>query len=213
MHISGKGNFNYKHDRNVRKNNGRPRQDRNIRPAAETTQKIGKKWQMGLLWKEGETPRVNSKTTALKRLNLLVKKLKKDPGLAELYYKEFDRFIMNGYAAKMGPEVVRPRLWYIPHFSVRNTNKPGKIRLVLDAAAKTSGISLNDQLDTGPDLLQSLVGVLLRYRQFGVAVIGDIKDMFLRIGMIDEDRGVQRILFRRDPEGEIEEYEMTPSGF
>ena len=29
--------------------------------------------------------------------------------------------------------------------------------------------------------------------------------MFLRVGMIDEDRGSPRILFRRDPEGEIEE--------
>ena len=35
MHISRKGNFNDKHDRDVRKNSGRPRHDRNSRPAAD----------------------------------------------------------------------------------------------------------------------------------------------------------------------------------
>ena len=37
MHISRKGKFNDKRDRDVRQNNGRPRQDRNSRPPADRT--------------------------------------------------------------------------------------------------------------------------------------------------------------------------------
>lgn len=104
----------------------------------------------------------------------------------------------------------RPRIWYVPHFGVTNINKPGKIRLVFDAAAKTWGISLNDQLETGVQLLESLIGVLLRFREFGYAVMADIKDMYLRIKVIEDDRGAQRFLWRgADRDREPDVYEMT----
>ena len=70
-----------------------------------------------------------------------------------------NRFIENGYASKVENESMT-RTWYLPHFGVKNINKPGR---VFDCAAKTNGISLNDQLDAGPDFLQSLSGVLIRF--------------------------------------------------
>ena len=41
---------------------------------------------------------------------------------------------------------------------------------VFDASAKLNGISLNSRLLRGPDLLTSLVGVLLRFRRFRIAI-------------------------------------------
>jgi hypothetical protein len=59
----------------------------------------------------------------------------------------------------------RDNTWFLPHFPVLNPNKPGKIRIFFDAAAKSRGFSLNNFLVTGPpDLLTSLYGVLLRFR-------------------------------------------------
>ena len=58
-------------------------------------------------------------------------------------------------------------LWYLPHHPV--FNKPGKTRVVFDCAAKFRGVSLNDQLIQllfGPDLTNSIVGVLTRFRVF-----------------------------------------------
>ena len=102
------------------------------------------------------------------------------------------------------------RIWYLPHFSVRNINKPGKVRLVFDAAVRTSGVSLNDQLDSGPDLLQSLPGVLTRFRQYVVAFKADIRDMFLRVGVRPEDRSAQRFVWRGvDRTTNPDTYEMT----
>lgn len=71
-------------------------------------------------------------------------------------------------------------------------NKPGKIRLVFDIAAKTSGVSLNDQLETGPNLLKSLPRVLIWFRRFVI----DISDMFLRFQIREIDRSTQRFLWR-----------------
>ena len=70
--------------------------------------------------------------------------------------------------------------WYLPHHPVTNLNKPGKVRRVLNGAAKFHGTSLNKSLILGPDLLQNLINVLPRFRQHQFAVSADIEGIFLR---------------------------------
>ena len=181
-----------------------------IKILESTTKRNETAWETGLLWKNADAPKVDSRSTALKRLYALEKKLNREPEYATLYYREMDRFIQNGYAVKVDDDVVRSRIWYLPHFGVTNPNKPGKVRLVFDAAAKTSGISLNDQLDSGPDLLQSLPGVLLRFRQYSIAFKADIRDMYLRVQVNPADRGALRFLWRgADRKNYPQTYEMT----
>ncbi|CAH2090792.1 unnamed protein product [Euphydryas editha] len=87
--------------------------------------------------------------------------------------------------------------------------KPGKVRIVHDAAARTAGTSLNDHLLTGPDLLRSLTGVLMRFRQHRYAVTADIAEMFMKIGVRSEDRDALRYLWRGDRrDGPPDEYRM-----
>lgn len=131
------------------------------------------------------------------RLKNLENKMDKDPEYAKLYEEQVDKFIKHGYAMKIDEaEEAKSRIWYLPHFGVISPNKPGKLRLVFDAAAKTQGISLNDKFLAGPDMLNSLLGVLMRFRQKPITFIGDIKDMFLRIKIREEDQDVQRFLWR-----------------
>ena len=52
-----------------------------------------------------------------------------------------------------------------------------QIRVVFDCSAKYKGVSLNDLL-TGPDLTNSLAGVLCRFRQEPVALMCDVERMF-----------------------------------
>ena len=56
--------------------------------------------------------------------------------------------------------------------------KPNKIRVVFDCSARYRGSSLNDILIQGPDLTNSLVGVLTRFRQEDIALMADIEGMF-----------------------------------
>ena len=52
---------------------------------------------------------------------------------------------------------------YVPHHGLYHPKKPGKIRVVFDCSAQYAGISLNQKLLQGPDLTNSLVGVLCRF--------------------------------------------------
>ena len=175
----------------------------------ETTRFLGNAWETGLLWKEKDFPCVDSFTTARKRLASLERKLDRDRECASLYYAEMDRLVQGGYVKKIPQGDSRSRVWYLPHFGVQRPEKPGKLRVVFDAAARSGGQCLNDLLETGPDLLRPLPGILLRFRQYRVAVKADIKDMFLRVRVREEDRAAQRFLWRgRDRHREPDVYEM-----
>ena len=77
--------------------------------------------------------------------------------------------------------------WDLPHHPVTNSNKPGKLRRVLNGAAKFHGTSLNKSLLNGPEVLQNLIYVLLRFHQHQFAVSAAIEGMFLRVGVPDCD--------------------------
>lgn len=87
------------------------------------------------------------------------------------------------------------RTWYLPIFPVTNPNKPDKVRIVWDAAAKHQNVSLNSVLLKGPDQLSSLVGVLQRFRQHKYAVCGDIMQMFHQVKIQKADQDSQRSLW------------------
>lgn len=72
----------------------------------------------------------------------------------------------KGYLRELDEEVnaVR-RCWYLHIFSVSNPNKPQKIRSIWDTAAKAEGCSVNSALLKGTDLLLSLPGVFMRFRE------------------------------------------------
>jgi hypothetical protein len=90
-----------------------------------------------------------------------------------------------------------PRSFYLPHYGVFNPNKPGKLRLAYDAVAKSSGVSLNDALHTGPGIMNPLQAVMWRFREKQIAFTGDITDMFHRVLIISDERDSQRFLWRR----------------
>ena len=87
--------------------------------------------------------------------------------------------------------------WYIPHHGVYHRVKR-KIRVVFDCSAKFNGKSLNDCLLTGPDLINSLLGILLRFRKEQVAFQCDITKMFLQFKVQPHQRDLLRFLWWDD---------------
>ena len=112
--------------------------------------------------------------------------MKRDPDLRKKYEDTINTYIKKGYAKKLSKEQackVSEKTWYLPHYPVFNKNKPDKFLIVFDAAAEYNGNSLNKALLTGSDLLNSLVGVLLRFRNYRVAFSADIEAMYHQVRM------------------------------
>ncbi|XP_055542823.1 uncharacterized protein LOC129728410 [Wyeomyia smithii] len=158
-----------------------------------------------LLWKYDNLRLPNSRSTALQRWRCLESRLKRDPELESILRMKLIEYCKKGYIRRLKEDELsqpRPRIWYLPIFPVFNPNKPGKVRIVWDAAAKTNGISLNSMLLTGPDLLTSLVSVLIKFRENKVAICGDVREMFHQVWISKEDQDCQRFLWKKNPTDE-----------
>ncbi|XP_062539161.1 uncharacterized protein LOC134207463 [Armigeres subalbatus] len=184
----------------------------------ETTSRLPSgRFQTGLLWKNDHIDFPDSKPMAESRLKSLERRLRQKPELFENLKQQIVEYVEKGYAHKITQEEVlcsNPRkVWYLPLGVVVHPKKPGKVRIVWDAAATVQGQSLNSALLPGPDLLSSLPSVLSKYRQRQVAICGDIKEMFHQFQIRPEDRQAQRFLFRSDPCKDFEIYVMDVATF
>ena len=167
-------------------------------------------YETGLLWRRDDVQLPNNRREAGIRLK---RKFHRDPSLEEKYRATMDDYIAKGYARKLTEEEASKsssRIWYLPHFAVTSSSKPNKVRIVFDAAAEHEGTSLNKNLLQGPDYTNSLVGVLLRFREENVALVGDIEGMFHQVKVRPDDQDSLRFLWWSGSEDEIpQEYAMT----
>ena len=93
-------------------------------------------------------------------------------------------------------EYKRP-VHYITHHEI---HKPGStstpIRIVFNSSASYNGHILNDYWAKGPDMLNNLFGILIRFRMGHIAFVGDISKMFNSIRLSEIDQHVHRFLWR-----------------
>ena len=162
-----------------------------------TTKLKNGRYEVGLLWRNKEPALPNNRVQAEKRLRQLKRRFQRDPAFAEQYRAVMTDYIDKGYAVKLSEEeavLTCNRTWYLPHHGMINPNK-SKVRVVYDAAAEYGGTSLNKELLQGPQLNNSLVGVLLRFRKDEVVVASDIESMFHRVACTEEDADALRFLW------------------
>ncbi len=109
----------------------------------------------------------NNLSVAKQRCNGLRKRLERNERLHEEYTHFLSDVLEKGYAEKV-PEYQLDhddgKIWYIPQHGVVHPKK-GTLRVVFDCGATFRDASLNKQLLQGPNLTNSLLGVLLRFRQ------------------------------------------------
>ena len=133
-----------------------------------------------------------NRSTALSRFHSLEKRLAKNPTIARKCKDTINDYIEKGHATKLKDErsnKISNIANYISHHYILEPNKPGKIRVVFDAAAKHNNISLNEKLLKGPDLLNSLS---LKFRKGEYAVMVDIEKIFHQVYVLEKDRDALR---------------------
>ena len=153
----------------------------------------------------------NNRALAARRLRYLKKRLDTGPKYKQHYTQFVEGMIKNGHAETANGTASLGEVFYIPHHGVYHAKKPDKLRVVFDCSAKFQGKSLNDHLLTGPDLVNSLFGVLCRFRHHPIAIMCDIEQMFHQFHVAVADRDYLRFLWweNGDTSREIREYRMN----
>ena len=153
---------------------------------------VDKHWVIPIPWNDKVPDLHNNYHQAKARLQSLKKSLHKRDKFQE-YDLTVKNLITDGYAEVAPDSHGRNPLFYLPHHDVPKKN--GSMRLVFDCACKFRGVSLNDVVHQGPDLINKLNYVLLRFRQHQYAMTADITAMYNQVRVPQDDRDALRFLW------------------
>ena len=152
----------------------------------------------------------NNREQALTRFTSLCRTLERKPEMKSHFLAFMQKIFDQDHAELAPPLQDGEECWYLPSFGVYHPRKPGQIKVVFDSSASHLGFSLNDVLLTGPDLNNSLLGVLMRFRREQVAITADIEQMFHSFVVREDHRNFLRFLWFKDNDTtkEVVEYRM-----
>ncbi len=164
------------------------------------TRLVEGRYEVPMLWIDQAIKLPNNIPLAKKRFAYLQKRLRADPKLYEQYKDTIKKYVDTGKAKRLTKEeasTTSDKTWYTPTHPVFHPNKP-KPRVVNDAAAEYRGVSLNKSLVTGPDNLNNLAGVLMRFRVGHIVLKADIEAMFHQVRVSPDDADSLRFLWSDD---------------
>jgi hypothetical protein len=167
-------------------------------------------WEAPLPFKNQRPRLPNNRTLALNRANRFDANLRRDP-VKRKHFLEFMPKLFDHKHVETAPPVEEDEeVWYLPVFGVYHPRKPDQIRGVFDSSATFQGLSLNNVLMSGPDLNNSLLGVLIRFCKEPVAMTADIQQMFHCFYIRPDHRNYLRFFWHRDNDfnQELVEYRM-----
>ncbi|XP_043466955.1 uncharacterized protein LOC122501502 [Leptopilina heterotoma] len=152
-----------------------------------------------------------SKEQALRRFLNLEKRLKKNPELKTDYNNFMIEYENLGHMTEVLDEFSVLISYYIPQLIIiRESSSSTRVRVVFDSSSPTSsGVSFNDLQMVGPLLQEDLFSILVRFRKHVFVVCGDITKMYRQILVTEEQRPLQRILWRPDENGPIKIYNLN----
>ncbi|XP_069387954.1 uncharacterized protein [Paralichthys olivaceus] len=136
------------------------------------------------------------------------KRLEKEPEWNAAYREQIHEMVSTGADAKLTKDEInswKGPTWYISHLVApypHSTTTP--VRIVWNSSQEFLGLSLNSLLHKGPDVLNPIRGVLLRFRSGLYAALGDVKKMYNSVWLKDKEVHLHRFLWRDRPEDDIE---------
>ena len=138
----------------------------------------GGNWLAAYPWIRSPTELPNNRKFAIKMMLATKRMLQRDSKKADVFKQQMEDLLRRGVARVVTEEefdgYAGPR-YYINYHGVMNPSSTSTpFRIVFNSSAKYCGSSLNEFLAKGPSLLNSLLGILLRWRQNQFGYVGDI---------------------------------------
>ena len=142
----------------------------------------------------------DNKRAAYGRLMSTEQRLRKNPDHAKVYQQQIQDVIDRDVARKLNTEEITKYngpVHYISHHEVLKTDsKSTPVRIVFNSSASYMGHILNEYWAKGPDLLNNLLGILIRFRENRVAFIGDVSKMYHTVKTKVVEQHTHRFLWR-----------------
>ena len=159
-----------------------------------------KRWEASYPWIRDPHELPDNRCSVLAKLKSTEKRLLRDENYAQIYKRQIDDMISRGVARKVSSNELSEYegpIHYIAHHAVfKPESKSTPCRIVFNSSANYHGHILNEYFAKGPDIMNKLLGVLLRFREERIGFIGDISKMFYSIKIPRRDQMTHLFLWR-----------------
>ncbi|UYV67558.1 hypothetical protein LAZ67_5001204 [Cordylochernes scorpioides] len=154
------------------------------------------RYSVGLPWKVEKESIPSNLDIAIKRLDISTKKMTSQNKLTE-YSQIFRDWLTEGLIERVEENPLERRGYYLPHRPVyKMESKTTPIRPVFDASCLGhNGLSLNQCLEKGPNLLERIPEMMIRFRENKFGVTADIRKAFQMVAIEESERNYLRFLW------------------
>ena len=189
------------------------REERELMLIEDKLEFKGDHWEAGLPYVKDPCHLPSDYEYALKRFKAHERRLAKEPSWETVYHQKMQEFI-SSFARKLTPEEMvqhKGPFHYVCHHAVAQpASESTPVRIVWDSSHQSEGQSLNDFLAKGPDAyMNTLMSVLLQFREDRVGIAGDIRKMYNSISLRENDQHMHRFLYRTDSTKPPDTYAIT----
>ena len=159
-----------------------------------------REWIAQYPWLKDPSELPDNKKAAIGKLISTEKRLSRNTEHAKVYQQQIDDMLNRKVARKLTEDELKEYkgpIHYISHHEfLKPDSKTTPVRIVFNSSANYMGHILNDYWAKGPDLLNNILGILVRFRENPVAFIGDIKKMYHTVATTTLDHHTHRFLWR-----------------
>ena len=161
---------------------------------------VGKVWVASYPWVQDPDLLPNNYTAIYGRLRSTEKSLIANHSLAQAYQREMEDMVSRGVARKLSKAELaayKGPVHYISHFGIsKPSSSSTPLRIVYDPTTKFMGYKLNSFWAKGPNTVQNLFSVMIRFRRDAVGIVGDISKMYHSVLLEAKEQHVHRFLWR-----------------
>ena len=178
-----------------------------------------KRWSVAYPWIKDPNDLPNNVAVAIAQMKSTEKRLNRlGPVYTNLYNDQICDMINRNVAKKLKLSDITSHtgpIHYIHHHEIMKPESDSTpIRIVFNSSFNYKGHRLNDYWAKGPDMLNELIGILIRFRQGLIAVVGDLSKMYNSVALEEVEQHTHRFVWR-NAEGDKppEHYVLTAVGF
>lgn len=180
-----------------------------------TSDDPGPYWRTRFPWTVEPEDLIDNKAAVAAVMNATEKKLSKNSKWRETCEQQLLTLVEKNFAREITIKEIQDweqsggKTYYIAHQMVVNPlNKTTPVRCCSNSSQKYKGHSLNASWELGPDLVNSLQSVLLRFRNNLVAAQGDITKMYYMVRITNKESWMQIFMWRFVGETRIRYFKM-----